>query len=135
VITISGMVAVAETRPLLLERDGELARLSALLDQAHAGSGGRAPRRRPRARARRIGCRVKQAYGMTEVSGGTHIAPDTGPDRPESVGPALPGVECRIVDPGTGAGLRPGEPGELLVRTAGTMRGYLGQPEATSWCP
>jgi acyl-CoA synthetase (AMP-forming)/AMP-acid ligase II len=85
-----------------------------------------------RACARRIGCRVRQAYGMTEVSGGTHIAPDTGPDRPESVGPALPGVECRIVDPGTGAALRPGEPGELLVRTAGTMRGYLGQPEATA---
>ncbi len=38
-ITISGMVAVAETRPLLLERDGELARLSALLDHAQAGSG------------------------------------------------------------------------------------------------
>jgi acyl-CoA synthetase (AMP-forming)/AMP-acid ligase II len=84
-----------------------------------------------RACARRLGCRVKQAYGMTEVSGGTHIAPDAGPDRPESVGPALPGVECRIVDPGTGADLRPGEPGELLVRTAGAMRGYLGDPGAT----
>src|SRR5215471_10006559 len=64
-----------------------------------------------RACARRLGCRVKQAYGMTEVSGGTHIAPDDGPDRPESVGPALPGVECRIVDPGTGADVRPGDPG------------------------
>jgi acyl-CoA synthetase (AMP-forming)/AMP-acid ligase II len=85
-----------------------------------------------RACARRLGCRVKQAYGMTEVSGGTHIAPDAGPDRPDSVGPALPGVECRIVDPGTGADLRPGQPGELLVRTAGTMRGYLGDPGATA---
>ena len=85
-----------------------------------------------RACARRLGCRVKQAYGMTEVSGGTHIAPDAGPDRPDSVGPALPGVECRIVDPGTGADLRPGEPGELLVRTAGAMRGYLGDPGATA---
>jgi acyl-CoA synthetase (AMP-forming)/AMP-acid ligase II len=85
-----------------------------------------------RACARRLGCRVKQAYGMTEVSGGTHIAPDTGPDRPESVGPALPGVECRIVDPGTGGDLPPGEPGELLVRTAGAMRGYLGDPRATA---
>ena len=84
-----------------------------------------------RACARRLGCRVKQAYGMTEVSGGTHIAPDAGPDRPESVGPALPGVECRIVDPATGADLRPGGPGELLVRTAGAMRGYLGDPAAT----
>jgi acyl-CoA synthetase (AMP-forming)/AMP-acid ligase II len=69
---------------------------------------------------------------MTEVSGGTHVAPDDGPDRPESVGPALPGVECRIVDPGTGADLRPGEPGELLVRTPGAMRGYLGDPGATA---
>jgi len=85
-----------------------------------------------RACTRRLGCRVKQAYGMTEVSGGTHIAPETGPDRPDSVGPALPGVECRIVDPGTGADLPPGEPGELLVRTAGAMRGYLGNPEATA---
>jgi len=82
--------------------------------------------------ARRLGCRVRQAYGMTEVSGGTHVAPDAGPDRPGSVGPALPGVECRIVDPGTGADLRPGEPGELLVRTAGAMRGYLGDPGATA---
>jgi acyl-CoA synthetase (AMP-forming)/AMP-acid ligase II len=70
--------------------------------------------------------------GMTEVSGGTHIAPDAGPDHPDSIGPALPGVECRIVDPGTGAELRPGQPGELLVRTAGAMRGYLGDPEATA---
>jgi acyl-CoA synthetase (AMP-forming)/AMP-acid ligase II len=85
-----------------------------------------------RACAGRLGCRVKQAYGMTEVSGGTHIAPDDGPDRPDSIGPALPGVECRIVDPRTGADLRPGEPGELLVRTAGAMRGYLGDPGATA---
>jgi len=85
-----------------------------------------------RACSRRLGCRVKQAYGMTELSGGSHFAPDAGPDRPGSVGPALPGVECRIVDPGTGAELRPGEPGELLVRTAGAMRGYLGDPRATA---
>ncbi len=82
--------------------------------------------------ARRLGCRVKQAYGMTEVSGGTHFAPDTGPDRPDSIGHALPGVECRVVDPATGADLRPGEPGELLVRTPGAMRGYLGDPAATA---
>jgi acyl-CoA synthetase (AMP-forming)/AMP-acid ligase II len=85
-----------------------------------------------RACAARLGCRVKQAYGMTEVSGGTHIPPDDGPDRPGSIGPALPGVECRIVEPGTGTGLGPGEPGELLVRTAGTMRGYLADPQATA---
>jgi len=38
-ITIGGMGAVAGPVPLLLERDAELARLSALLEQAQAGSG------------------------------------------------------------------------------------------------
>src|SRR2546421_10549513 len=72
-----------------------------------------------RACAQRVGCRVKQAYGMTEVSGGTHIAPDAGPDRPDSIGPALPRVECPVVDPGPGAGVRPGQPGAPPGRTAG----------------
>src|SRR6516164_6270072 len=85
-----------------------------------------------RACAARIGCRVKQGYGMTELGGGTHIAPDSGPDRPESIGPALPGVECRVVDPETGADLTPGQPGELLVRSPSTMSGYLGNPQATA---
>jgi acyl-CoA synthetase (AMP-forming)/AMP-acid ligase II/NAD(P)-dependent dehydrogenase (short-subunit alcohol dehydrogenase family) len=85
-----------------------------------------------RACARRIGCRVKQAYGMTELGGATHIAPDDGPDRPESIGPALPGIECRAVSTGTGTNAGPGEPGELLIRSPGTMRGYLGNPLATA---
>jgi Cdc6-like AAA superfamily ATPase len=34
------MVAVAKPTPLLLERDAELARLSALIEKAQAGSGG-----------------------------------------------------------------------------------------------
>jgi acyl-CoA synthetase (AMP-forming)/AMP-acid ligase II/NAD(P)-dependent dehydrogenase (short-subunit alcohol dehydrogenase family) len=85
-----------------------------------------------RACARRLGCRVKQAYGMTELGGNTHLAPDRGRDDPESIGPALPGVECRVVDVGTGADVGPGQPGELLVRAPGTMRGYLGNPEATA---
>ncbi|MGH9010288.1 MAG: AMP-binding protein, partial [Acidimicrobiia bacterium] len=82
--------------------------------------------------ARRIGCRVKQAYGMTEFGGATHCAPDDGRDDPESIGPALPGVECRLVDTETGFEAGPGQPGELLVRTAGTMLGYLDNPKATA---
>src|SRR5499427_9633876 len=39
-ITISGMVAIAKPKPLLLERDAELAWLSALLEKAQSGSGG-----------------------------------------------------------------------------------------------
>jgi acyl-CoA synthetase (AMP-forming)/AMP-acid ligase II len=82
--------------------------------------------------AERLGCRVKQAYGMTEFGGATHFAPDTGREDPESIGPALPGIECRVVDVATGFDLGPGEPGELLVRSPGTMLGYLNNPRATA---
>lgn len=81
--------------------------------------------------ADRLGCRVKQGYGMTELGGATHFAPDTGRDDPASIGPALPGVECRVVDCATGQDVEPGEPGELLIRTPGAMRGYLNNPRAT----
>ena len=81
--------------------------------------------------AARLGCRVKQAYGLTELAGGTHIAPDDGPDRPDSVGPPLPGVECRILELDTGVDVGPGEAGELLLRSASAMRGYLNDQTAT----
>jgi acyl-CoA synthetase (AMP-forming)/AMP-acid ligase II len=85
-----------------------------------------------RACARRLGCRVKQMYGLTEIGGASHTAPDDGPDHPDSIGPALPGVHCRVIDPASGADTAPGTPGELLIRAPGTMRGYLGNPEATT---
>jgi acyl-CoA synthetase (AMP-forming)/AMP-acid ligase II len=82
--------------------------------------------------AGRLDCRVKQAYGMTELGGGTHFAPDDGVDKPESIGPPLPGVECRVVDCATGADVTSGQLGELLVRAPGTMRGYLRNDTATA---
>jgi acyl-CoA synthetase (AMP-forming)/AMP-acid ligase II len=82
--------------------------------------------------AERLGCRVKQAYGMTELGGGTHFGPDDGEDRPQSIGPALPGVECRVVDCATGADVGPGQLGQLLVRAPGAMRGYLANDAATA---
>jgi acyl-CoA synthetase (AMP-forming)/AMP-acid ligase II len=84
-----------------------------------------------RACAGRLGCRVNQAFGLTELSGGTHVAPEDGPDRPDSVGPPLPGVECRVVEPDTGEDVSRGQAGELLVRSASAMRGYLDVPTAT----
>jgi acyl-CoA synthetase (AMP-forming)/AMP-acid ligase II len=87
-----------------------------------------------RACAARIGCAVYQGYGLTEASPVTHLPPD-GPDadaEPGSVGPPLPGTECRAVDPATGRPLPAGGDGEILVRGPQVMAGYLNDPAATA---
>ncbi|MDQ0380946.1 AMP-binding protein [Amycolatopsis thermophila] len=83
-----------------------------------------------RAVARRLGCSIRQGYGMTEMSPVSHAIPQDRPDiDPASVGFALPNVECRLVDPVTGhdAGR-----GELWVRGPNVMSGYLDNPVATA---
>jgi acyl-CoA synthetase (AMP-forming)/AMP-acid ligase II len=83
--------------------------------------------------SRRIGCSVSQGYGMTEMSPVTHLVPPFGTvDKPGSIGPPVPGTECRLVDPDTGQDAGPGEPGELWMRGPHVMRGYLNNPEATA---
>ncbi|MFK4145875.1 4-coumarate--CoA ligase family protein [Streptomyces sp. NPDC004065] len=86
--------------------------------------------------SRRLGLPpVGQAYGMTELSPGTHVVP---PDAlheapPGTVGRLIAGTEMRIAsltDPGKDLG--PGEAGEILIRGPQVMKGYLGRPEATS---
>ncbi|MEV5346442.1 4-coumarate--CoA ligase family protein [Streptomyces achromogenes] len=78
---------------------------------------------------------IGQAYGMTELSPGTHVVPlDRLREAPAgTVGRLLPGTEMRIVsldDPGRDLG--PGEPGEILIRGPQVMKGYLGRPDATA---
>jgi fatty-acyl-CoA synthase len=50
-----------------------------------------------------------------------------------SSGRLLPGAEVRVVDPGTGAVLGPGEWGELAVRGPTRMHRYLGRTAAESF--
>jgi acyl-CoA synthetase (AMP-forming)/AMP-acid ligase II len=85
------------------------------------------------------GVTVVQGYGMTELSPVSHTTPDAGrlPDGvtevPKgSVGFALPGTECRLIDPGTGQDAAPGERGELWVRGPQVMKGYLNNAQATA---
>ena len=87
-----------------------------------------------RAVAERIGCRVVQGYGLTETSPVTHLPPE-GPGmdaKPASVGPPLPGTECRAVDIESGEPLPPGEDGEIVIRGPQVMRGYLRDPASTA---
>jgi acyl-CoA synthetase (AMP-forming)/AMP-acid ligase II len=84
------------------------------------------------------GTGLVQVYGMTELSGATTILTPSDhldvahPERLGSAGRPVPGTEVRIVDPVSRTDVEPGMPGEIWMRTAQVMRGYLNQPEATA---
>lgn len=71
-------------------------------------------------------------YGMTETCGIiTSISGDFFVDRPDSAGPAMPNFEVKVVD-ADGNAQPTGEVGELWVRGAPVIRGYLNRPDATA---
>ncbi len=71
-------------------------------------------------------------YGMTETCGIiTSIGGDYFVDKPESAGPAMPVFEAKVVDE-NGNALPQGERGELWVRGAAVIKGYINRPEATA---
>jgi acyl-CoA synthetase (AMP-forming)/AMP-acid ligase II len=86
-----------------------------------------------RACMERIGCDVRQGYGMTETSPVTHSSPaDPSQVKFGSVGVPAPNTECKVVDLGTGEILEHNKEGEICVRGPQIMKGYLNRPEATA---
>ena len=84
----------------------------------------------------RLGCVVRQGYGLTETSPVTHMAPNRVdlPADPASIGPCLPNTEVRIVDTATGEDLGVDQRGEVWIRGPQVMLGYLNKPDATRDC-
>lgn len=71
-------------------------------------------------------------YGMTETCGViTANSADFFIDKPASCGPALPVFDCKCID-ADGKTVPSGEVGELCVRGAQVIRGYLNREEATA---
>jgi len=72
-------------------------------------------------------------FGQTESSPGcTQSRVDDPVEvRVGTVGRALPGVECKIVDPATGKDCPDNVPGEFVARGYNIMRGYYKMTEAT----
>ena len=77
------------------------------------------------------GAGVVQMYGLTECSRVCCLDPALAPERPGSVGRAIPNTEAYVVTE-DGRRAAPGEVGELVVRGAHVMRGYWGDPGATA---
>ncbi|MGH2471198.1 MAG: class I adenylate-forming enzyme family protein, partial [Candidatus Limnocylindria bacterium] len=80
----------------------------------------------------RLGKPLIQGYGLTETSPVTHANPLDAAVL-ESIGPAVPGTEDKIVDLETGTRtLANGEIGEICVRGPQVMTGYWNKPEDTA---
>ncbi|HEY6246223.1 MAG TPA: 4-coumarate--CoA ligase family protein [Pyrinomonadaceae bacterium] len=81
----------------------------------------------------RLGCSIRQGYGLTETSPVTHSSPaDPKQVKFGSVGVPAPNTECKIASLETGEPLPPGREGEVCVRGPQVMKGYLNRPEATA---
>ena len=73
-------------------------------------------------------------YGMSEVGVGATVSflDSTAEQCVEASGYPAPGYEIRVVDPESGRDQPAGAPGEILVRSYMTMRGYFKNPDETA---
>lgn len=76
-----------------------------------------------------LGLELVDGLGSSEATN-LYLSNRPGRARPGTVGSVVPGFDVRVVDE-EGRGVPPGAPGELLVRGASVMSGYLGSPEAS----
>ncbi|MDF0532058.1 malonyl-CoA synthase [Tsukamurella sp. 8F] len=81
--------------------------------------------------AERTGHAILERYGMTETNMNTSN-PYEGLRKPGTVGPALPGIDVRVVDRESGAPLPDGEIGSIEVRGPNVFAGYWKLPEKTA---
>jgi len=79
----------------------------------------------------RFGVPIYEGDGPTECSPVTCVNPIGGLRKPCSVGPAIPGVEMKIMDE-NGTEKPRGEVGEICVRGPKVMKGYWKHPQETA---
>ena len=79
----------------------------------------------------RFGVPLLDGYGITETSTMVTMNWPHGGRPLGSCGLPLPGLAVRIVDPGSGSDVAPGQEGELIVHGPNVMPGYHNKPEET----
>lgn len=79
----------------------------------------------------RFGAAIHEGYGLSETSPAVTTNHHDRPRKPGSVGTPFWGVDVAVVDEDMNK-LPTGEPGEVVVRGHGVMKGYFKDPEATA---
>ncbi|CAK7325370.1 unnamed protein product [Dovyalis caffra] len=77
---------------------------------------------------------LRQGYGLTESCGAAtfFVSDEQAKTHPASCGRLVPTFSAKIVDIETGSALPPGREGELWIKSAAIMKGYLGNEAATA---
>ncbi|XP_015433752.1 PREDICTED: 4-coumarate--CoA ligase 1-like [Dufourea novaeangliae] len=75
---------------------------------------------------------IRNGYGMTELSIVTNFSIRNSNKNDGNVGPPVPGILSKIVNPDTGETLGPGQEGEVCFKTEQTMLGYFRNPKTTA---
>ena len=79
---------------------------------------------------RKTGLKLKSGWGMTETCGAGTSHSVTGPDKPGSIGVAMPGIEMDIVSAEDSTKvLGDNETGEIRIRGPNVTRGYWNRPQ------
>ena len=79
------------------------------------------------------GCKLIEAYGLSEASPGVTINPPDGPVKEMSIGQPLPATIISLRDPADPATEVPrGEKGEICIKGPQVMKGYWNRPEETA---
>lgn len=79
------------------------------------------------------GGKLVEGYGLSEAPTATHCNPLDGETRTGSIGLPLPDVDARIVSLDDGETvLKPGEVGELAIKSPNLMKGYHNMPTETA---
>jgi long-chain acyl-CoA synthetase len=79
------------------------------------------------------GGKLVEGYGLSEAPTATHCNPLNGETRTGSIGLPMPDVESGIMSLDDGVTqLKPGEVGELVIRSPNVMKGYHNMPTETA---
>ena len=83
---------------------------------------------------KRFGVVIAEGYGLSETSPVASFKPYGAPARAGSIGTPIPGVEMRLIAPGSWDEIEwaPDAIGEIAIRGNNVFKGYYGRPEATA---